>query len=264
MKTTNSFPKTAALIFFAQLLACVPAGAGVPLKVNFQGKLSVSGQPADGTETFGFKLYDAPNNGNLVWTSQDQSVTVSQGVFSVILETGTTVNLSTSVFSGPRYAEITVNGQPLSPRQEMVSAPYALVAQSLAPDARVNASSLFGGLSLPVKTITQSSSPYTATGNDNTIIIDASAGDTYVNLPDASAVPGRIYIFKRIDSSASFIAYIKPSGTQTIDGVDYSAGSGMALSDLTLGTGIPTTYQNVSIGLQSDGSNWIEIFLFYS
>lgn len=116
--------------------------AGAPLKVNFQGRLEESGQPAEGAKSFVFRIYDAVSAGTLVWTSQAQSVAVTNGVFSVLLETGTPVNLSTGVFSGARYVEITVDGVPLSPRQEMVSAPYALVAQALAPDAVIPLSSL--------------------------------------------------------------------------------------------------------------------------
>lgn len=77
-----------------------------------------------------------------MWTSQAQSVPVTNGVFSVVLETGTQVNLSTAVFAGARYVEITVNGVQLSPRQEMVSAPFAMIAQGLTPEARLSLSNL--------------------------------------------------------------------------------------------------------------------------
>src|SRR3989338_7560699 len=116
--------------------------AGAPLKINFQGRLEESGQPAEGAKNFVFKIYDALSAGSLVWTSQAQSVPVTNGVFSVLLETGTPVNLSTAAFAGARYVEITVDGVPLSPRQEMVSAPYALVAQALAQDAVIALSNL--------------------------------------------------------------------------------------------------------------------------
>ncbi|MBU2573347.1 MAG: hypothetical protein KKH28_04645 [Elusimicrobia bacterium] len=116
--------------------------AGVPLKINFQGRLEESGQPVEGAKNFIFKIYDALSGGSVVWTSQAQSVEVANGVFSVVLETGTPVNLSTAAFAGARYVEITVDGVPLSPRQEMVSAPYAMVAQALAPDARISLSNL--------------------------------------------------------------------------------------------------------------------------
>ena len=133
------------LLFLAFCFLASASGllhAGAPLKINFQGRLEESGQPAEGAKNFVFKIYDALSAGSLVWTSQAQSVPVTNGVFSVLLETGTPVNLSTGAFAGARYVEITVDGVPLSPRQEMVSAPYAMVAQALSSDAVIALSSL--------------------------------------------------------------------------------------------------------------------------
>lgn len=120
----------------AALLPFIPAGlsAGAPLKISFQGRLDEGGQPAEGSKNFVFKLYDALSGGTLVWTGASQPVALANGVFSAVLSAGTPA-LSTAAFAGARYMEITVDGVPLSPRQEMVSAPYAMVAQALAPDA---------------------------------------------------------------------------------------------------------------------------------
>ena len=120
----------------AALLPFLPAdlSAGAPLKIGFQGRLDESGQPAEGTKNFVFKLYDAVSGGNLVWTGDAQAVALANGVFNATLAAGTPA-LSTAAFAGASYIEITVDGVPLSPRQELVSAPYAMVAQALAPDA---------------------------------------------------------------------------------------------------------------------------------
>lgn len=121
------------------------ANAEVPLKVNFQGRLVESGTPVEGQRTFLFRIYDALTGGNLVWTSQSQNAAVTNGVFSVVLQTGTPVDLSTATFAGARYVSVSVGGVTLAPRQEMLSVPYALVAQALAPDALVNPASLSAG-----------------------------------------------------------------------------------------------------------------------
>ena len=130
--------------FMLGLLLCVQARAGAPLRINFQGRLEESGQAAAGAKTFVFKIYDAVSGGTPVWTSQPQSATLTNGVFSVILETGApaNANLSTATFSGSRFVAISVNGTDLSPRQEIVSAPYSLVSQSLSSDARISLSNL--------------------------------------------------------------------------------------------------------------------------
>lgn len=142
MKKPITCLKLAFIALSLYFSALVPLKAGAPLKINFQGRLEESGQPAEGTKTFIFKIYTAMSGGSPLWTSQAQNVALTNGVFSVVLATGSPVNLSTATFSGARYVEIIVNGYPLSPRQEMVSAPYALVAQALSSDARISMANL--------------------------------------------------------------------------------------------------------------------------
>lgn len=61
----------------------------------------------------------------------------------------------------------------------------------------------------------------TATGNvvsgDYLIIADATGGAITMALPPAALVPGRIYVFKRINSGANAVV-VDPSGAETIDG----------------------------------------------
>ena len=61
----------------------------------------------------------------------------------------------------------------------------------------------------------------TATGNvvsaDYLIIADATGGAITMTLPTAALVPGRIYVFKRINSGANAVI-VDPSGAETIDG----------------------------------------------
>lgn len=125
------------LVAAASLAAASPAPAAVPSRINFQGRLQDSGTPVTGTRSFVFKLYDALTGGTLLWTSQTTSVAVDNGVFSVVLQTGTPSNLSSAYFAGARYVEISVDGTLLSPREEVVSSPYALVAQALSSDSVV-------------------------------------------------------------------------------------------------------------------------------
>lgn len=61
----------------------------------------------------------------------------------------------------------------------------------------------------------------TATGNvvsgDYLIIADATGGAITMALPPAALVPGRIYVFKRINSGANAVV-IDPNASETIDG----------------------------------------------
>lgn len=82
-------------------------------------------------------------------------------------------------------------------------------------------------------------SSYVATVSDYTIRCNASSGVLTVSLPDATLYVGKLYVIKKIDSSANFVV-IDPFGTQTIDG--------------NLTVSITTQYQ--SLTLQSNGSTW--------
>ena len=106
------------------------AQGGAPLLLNYQGRLAdpTSGLPkADGTYNITFKIYDAQTDGTLIW-SEAQTVAVSRGLFNVLL--GSSTALSASDFDGTsRWLELEVEGETLSPRVRMVSAPYAIQAE---------------------------------------------------------------------------------------------------------------------------------------
>lgn len=70
-----------------------------------------------------------------------------------------------------------------------------------------------GSFAAPIKRVTTT---YTVTANDYTILCDASAGGYVINLPTASGITGRIYTFKKIDSTGN-ICTLDPAGTETID-----------------------------------------------
>lgn len=89
------------------------------------------------------------------------------------------------------------------------------------------------GMAIVLKTAS-----YTA-ANDHTILADATAGAITITLPDATAVPRRMYLIKKVDSSANAVT-VSAYGTQTIDG--------------SASVSISTQYGTLHI--QSDGSNW--------
>lgn len=160
----------------AALFPFIPAElrAGAPLKISFQGRLDESGVPAVGAKTFVFKLYDALSGGTLVWTGDSQPVALVNGVFSAILAAGAPT-LSTAAFAGARYLEITVDGVPLSPRQEMVSAPYALVAQALAPDAVIPAAPIADGSITDAKALLSTAAISSGRFGDDRVLITTGA-----------------------------------------------------------------------------------------
>jgi hypothetical protein len=96
--------------------------------ISYQGWLSGSdGIPLNGTYAMRFIVYDAEVAGSAIWDSGDLNVTVAEGSFNVKL------GVSQTDFDGRAlWLSIIVQGETLSPRQEILPAPYAL---SLRPGA---------------------------------------------------------------------------------------------------------------------------------
>jgi len=125
-----------ALTGLLSFLVCPMSWAGVPERINFQGKLlDTSGNPKNGPFSMTFRICDSSGGDcsgapGRIWT-EDQSVSVSNGVFSVQL--GSVTVLTPGVFSSDvRYVEIIVEGQTLSPRERLVASPYAFWASTAA------------------------------------------------------------------------------------------------------------------------------------
>ncbi len=102
------------------------ANAAVPQLINYQGVLTDStGSGLDTTVSMVFTIYDDPSAGVSVWTETQPVVTVSAGLFNVLL--GSVAPILDTVFNGTtRYLGIAVAGDPeISPRTALVSVPYA-------------------------------------------------------------------------------------------------------------------------------------------
>jgi hypothetical protein len=104
---------------------CAPARAQLPQALNYQGILvDASGQPLNVvSQSITFKLYDALNNGTLLYTELHPSVAVNNGVFNVVIGSLTPLALP---FDIPYWLELQVGAETLAPRQPLASAAYAL------------------------------------------------------------------------------------------------------------------------------------------
>ncbi|MBN1423469.1 hypothetical protein JXA88_02830, partial [Candidatus Fermentibacteria bacterium] len=73
--------------FVLAVLLCGISLAEIPQVISYQGKVTdASGNPvADGPYTMQFRIYDAATGGTLLWNSNNQTVAVSGGIFSVLL-----------------------------------------------------------------------------------------------------------------------------------------------------------------------------------
>ncbi len=102
------------------------AYAGIPQTINYQGYLTnPDGEPLDGNYSMEFQIYDSETEGTLLWSEEQSEVAVVSGLFHVILGEVTSIELG---FDEPYWLEVTVEGEPLSPRQELTSVGQAFKA----------------------------------------------------------------------------------------------------------------------------------------
>jgi hypothetical protein len=120
--------RTTLLVTLITLL-CASMALAAPTRLSQQGRLlDGDGTPLTGGHGLAFTLHDAETDGNEVWR-EERVVEFEEGYYSIIL--GTVTPLDDLLFSGSTvWLQLSVDGVELSPRQEVVSVPYALRATS--------------------------------------------------------------------------------------------------------------------------------------
>ncbi|MEE2828486.1 MAG: collagen-like protein, partial [Myxococcota bacterium] len=116
-----------ASILIPFLLLVAGSALAVPTQLSQQGRLlDGEGEPLDEVHSLTFSLYDAETEGEVLWT-ETHEVAFERGYYSVTL--GSEEPLDDLLFAGdPVWLELSVDEEPLSPRQSVVSVPYALRA----------------------------------------------------------------------------------------------------------------------------------------
>ena len=170
---------------------------------TYQGELSASGQPANGTFDMTFALFDAASGGNQVGaTVSANQYPVSNGLFTIDLD-------FPGAFHGQQlWIEATIGGQTLTPRQPVNAVPvaqYALTgnigpagatgatgptgptgAAGTAPTVQAANYNANGSLSVTdsaANTVTTPNAAWTTSGNSGTV-----AGTNFIGTTDAQAL----------------------------------------------------------------------------
>lgn len=128
--TRNSTARASSAVLLASVLVVPVLAWAVPLQLAHQGRLLDADQaPLDGTRDLTFRLYDAAEDGTLLW-EDNVSETFTSGFYSAILGADEANLLDDGIFATPPvFLELTVDdGEPLLPRQEINSVPFALRA----------------------------------------------------------------------------------------------------------------------------------------
>lgn len=108
----------------AFLVLCPSSSRGeVPVRFTYQGNLRQNGFLVNGSRSMVFRIYDSSTSASELWTSPAYAVSLSTGVFRVVLEPAIT-----DWESGALWLELEIEGDRLSPREELTSAPYSINA----------------------------------------------------------------------------------------------------------------------------------------
>jgi uncharacterized protein YjbI with pentapeptide repeats len=105
----------------------------VPTLVNFQGTLLNSqGQPFTGNVQASLKVFGSSAGANEIYSESIGAISVTNGLYGFRFGSGGSSDF-TSVLLGNKEAwlEVSLDGDPLSPRQRLVAVPYALVSKAV-------------------------------------------------------------------------------------------------------------------------------------
>jgi microcystin-dependent protein len=106
--------------------------AQIPQVIAYQGYLSQNGAPYTSPPSgvpVTLILYDAPTNGNQVWSETFAGVVVSNGYYSVIMDFSSNWSNGYSTFNNQYWLSANVDNQLLSPRVQFTASPYSFNAR---------------------------------------------------------------------------------------------------------------------------------------
>jgi len=126
MRNSNIFKQSilSVLCFLLFILAAMPAMAQDSLLISYQGRLSNnSGDPLTGEFDITFKLYSTLIGSTALWSETHNTVSISDGLFSIIL--GSQTRLMDTLLNGAdRYLGIRIGTDyEISPRTLLTSSP---------------------------------------------------------------------------------------------------------------------------------------------
>jgi hypothetical protein len=97
----------------------------VPLKINYQGRLTNNNSAVTATKTMYFSIKN--DGGTTVWGPESKSVSVVNGLYNVVLEPEASVFETTSQLQ----LHIKVDSVDLSPDIQLLAVPYAYQAGTI-------------------------------------------------------------------------------------------------------------------------------------
>jgi hypothetical protein len=256
---------------------CLTAGlaSAQTTAFSYQGRLNAGGNPAAGSYEMRFELFDAVAGGVRVGpTVTDSSVAVANGIFTSTLDFGA------PAFDGSaRYLEVAVRpaNDPnpftiLSPRQPIISVPYAIRASDAAQLGGIDASEYISTTNGPTNfiqntTALQAGANFNIEGNGTAGSLNANGAVSLAgSLPPAPAAgQAQMYFdgasnkMKISENSGAFVDLVGAggvSGSGTTDSIPvWSAGTTLANSLISQSSTTVQLPGFVSLAATASGNN---------
>ena len=135
MKRGFGISRISPAIALLVLAISATAAADVPDLLTQQGRLfDASGAPVNGAVEFTFSIYDTATGGEPIWT-ETQTITLEEGYFSARLGDSTPLDESLFDVKSTLYLAVAIADDPeMTPRQPLLSVPYALLANNAVGD----------------------------------------------------------------------------------------------------------------------------------
>ncbi|MDE1970121.1 MAG: hypothetical protein KGI50_00890 [Patescibacteria group bacterium] len=236
------------LCSFAAFIVTVPTtSATITSLISYQGKLTNTSNVAvsDGSYTIKFRLYTASSGGVAIYAEQ-QTVSVSNGLFSALIGNGTQIEGSGALSSvnfnqDPIYLGVQVQSDAeMTPRKQLAAAPFSFNSEQLGGRAesayavlagRSGGQTLQGGTASGEDLTLQS----TANATKGKILFGANSAYDEVNsrLGIATTTPGSSLVILGADNfaSSSALNVVNASGTSLLF-VQDDGGVGIGTSSL--------------------------------
>ncbi len=103
----------------------------VPQEINYQGRLLDGTNLVNGTKDIIIRVYDAATAGTLLYGETNSTVLINDGLYTLTI--GDEAGFSSILTNSDLYLEIEIDTQILTPREQLTSVPYAMMAGGVTP-----------------------------------------------------------------------------------------------------------------------------------
>ena len=136
----NKIAMMVGLMVFSSLINPHTTLGQPPPFINYQGRLVDGTNLFNGTlSTLYLNLYSVPTGGTMLYSDESINQPVVDGLYSTFIGDGSVFgNLDTALTNLQVWLEVVVNGTPLTPRERLVSVPYARMVHGLYVDENSN------------------------------------------------------------------------------------------------------------------------------